>query len=341
MPQMIPKKPVPVENLWQKQLAAAFTDPAPLLNYLNISPQAHQADLAARKLFPMRVPKPFAARMEKGNVQDPLLQQVLPLRREFSKQEGFLVDPLLEHSQTTKGVIHKYQSRVLLVVRGGCAVNCRYCFRRHFPYADNHMSKRDWSAVLRQIAADTRIDEVIYSGGDPLMAKDDFLLWLTQQISEVPHVKRLRVHTRLPVVIPARVTESMLTWLTGTRLKPVLVLHINHAQEIDAEVARAVAHLKRAQVLVLNQSVLLKGINDSVDAQVALHEAAYDADILPYYLHLLDKVAGAAHFDVTEERARAIQTGVIKRLPGFLIPKLVREIGHQPGKTPVDLHLSP
>lgn len=338
---MIPKKLEPVESLWQKELAAAFTEPERLLDYLQIDSSELGADFAARKLFPMRVPRPFAERMEKGNIHDPLLMQVLPLRQEFVQASGFVTDPLLEQDSGIKGMLHKYQSRVLLLVRGGCAVNCRYCFRRHFPYEDNHLNRDGWRLVLDQIAADENINEVIYSGGDPLMAKDSFLAWLTNEITQIPHIRHIRIHTRLPVVIPQRVTLEMLDWFTQTRLKSVMVLHINHANEVDEHLIGAIKMLKDQGVTLFNQSVLLKGINDSADAQVALNQTVYEAGVLPYYLHMLDKVAGASHFAVDDESARKIQAEVIKRLPGFLVPKLVREIGGQPGKTPLDLHLHP
>ena len=349
MSQMIPKNSDTVESLWQKPnkplwnraLADAFSVPEELLSFLEIDAKAHWQDCKARKLFPMRVPVSFAQRMEKGNIDDPLLQQVFPLRQEFDAKDGFTADPLLEHNSAKPGLIHKYQSRVLLVIKGGCAVNCRYCFRRHFPYQENQVSKAGWLDALAYIANDDNIQEVIFSGGDPLMAKDEFLLWLVQELAEVPHVKTLRVHTRLPIVIPDRINDSLLQWLTSTHLKPVMVVHINHANEINDELIVKLKRLRDSGVTLLNQSVLLKGVNDSVDAQVALNERVFEANALPYYLHMLDKVAGAGHFDVSQERAVAIQAEVVKRLPGYLVPKLVREIGGQPSKTPIDLRLYP
>jgi L-lysine 2,3-aminomutase len=228
-----------------------------------------------------------------------------------------------------------------MLIRGGCAVNCRYCFRRHFPYADNHLNRAEWESALNYIRADKQLNEVIYSGGDPLMAKDDFLLWLSQQIATIPHITRLRVHTRLPVVIPSRITDELLEWLSNSRLKPIMVLHINHPNEIDEAVKLAMSKLKKAGVTLLNQAVLLKGINDSVEQQVALSETLFDCGILPYYLHALDKVEGASHFDLEDNKARFLLSQMIKLLPGYLVPKLVREIGGQPGKTPIDLKLYP
>jgi len=339
--QIIPKNKQAVESDWQKELANAYTDPQELLQDLGFDPIHFQQDIKARKLFPLRVPRPFVARIQTGNLDDPLLKQVLTLSQEFEETPGFSEDPLLEQASAVPGLLHKYQSRVLMIVRGGCAVNCRYCFRRHFPYADNSVNKQGWQKALNYIAADQKINEVIYSGGDPLMAKDDFLQWLTNEIAAIPHIERLRIHTRLPVVLPQRITDELIQWFTQSRLKPVMVVHINHANEIDHELTTALNKLHQAGVTLLNQAVLLAGVNDSANAQVELGEALFSAKVLPYYLHTLDKVKGAAHFDVTDDKARSIMAEVIKRLPGYLVPKLVREIGNQPGKTPIDLRLHP
>lgn len=341
MTQIIPKKLIAVENNWQKVLSSAFSDPLALLTYLDLDPKLFEDDIAARRLFPMRVPLPFAARMKKGDANDALFRQVFPSKKEFLIDPNYLLDPLKEQNNDKPGVLHKYQSRVLLLVRGGCAVNCRYCFRRHFPYSDNHLNKREWQETLDYIKQDANINEVIYSGGDPLMAKDDFLAWLTQEIANIDHIKRIRIHTRLPVVIPSRITPELIQWFTKTRLKPVMVLHINHPQEIDQPLANALKKLSDAGVTLLNQGVLLKSINDNIEIQVALSERLFDAGVLPYYLHVMDKVQGAQHFDQDDEIAKGIMAGMIKRLPGFLVPKLVREIGGQPGKTPIDLNLHP
>lgn len=339
--QIIPKKSLTVERHWQKELAQAITDPAELLREMDLDPADFQQDIAARKLFPLRVPRPFVSRMQKGNVEDPLFKQVMSASDEAVSASGFNKDPLQEQDIEIPGLLHKYKNRVLLIIRGGCAVNCRYCFRRHFPYADNSVNKAGWQSSLDYIATNQDIDEVIYSGGDPLMAKDDFLAWLTQEIQKIPHVRRIRIHTRLPVVIPQRVTAELLDWFTLSRLKPVMVLHINHANEIDNKLKQSLRQLKLAGVTLLNQSVLLKNVNDSSDALVALSEALFESDVLPYYLHSLDKVDGASHFEVTDKVARGLMADLIKRLPGYLVPKLVREVGGQPGKTPIDLNLLP
>ena len=338
---IIPKKIIAVEHNWQKELAMAFSDPLELLNYLQLPATQFADDIKARSLFPLRVPRPFAARMAKGDANDPLFKQVFTSQLEFTQQPNFVADPLNEHQNDQPGLLHKYQSRLLMLIRGGCAVNCRYCFRRHFPYADNHLNRAEWQSALDYIKADTQLNEVIYSGGDPLMAKDDFLQWLSEQIAQIPHITRLRVHTRLPVVIPSRINDELINWLTTSRLKPVMVLHINHANEIDDSVRRAMLRLRQAGVTLLNQAVLLRGINDQAAQQVALSEALFSCGILPYYLHLLDKVEGASHFDSPESQARLLMAELIKQLPGYLVPKLVREIADQPGKTPLDLQLQP
>jgi EF-P beta-lysylation protein EpmB len=308
---------------------------------LELPAENFKEDIKARKLFPMRVPRPFAARMNKGDPLDPLFMQVFTSSNEFNSAQNFSTDPLQEQNNKQSGILHKYQNRLLLLVRGGCAVNCRYCFRRQFPFSDNHLNKQQWQQALDYISANPQLDEVIYSGGDPLMAKDDFLAWLTKQIEAIPHIKRLRIHTRLPVVIPSRITSELIAWFTQSRLKPVMVLHVNHANEIDNALAVSMQKLRQAGVTLLNQTVLLKGINDTADQQISLNEGLFEIGVMPYYLHVLDKVQGAEHFDLPDEKAKELMRELIKRQPGYLVPKLVREIGGQPGKTPLDLKLHP
>jgi len=339
--QIIPKKPISVEHNWQKELAGSFTDPAKLLQHLGLDEEKYAQHIKARRLFPMRVPRHFADLMEKGNPNDPLFLQVMPLSDEFLTSPGYSEDPLEEHDTAGKGILHKYDSRVLLMVRTGCAVNCRYCFRRHFPYADNAVSKHQWEEVLQYIQAHDNINEVIFSGGDPLMAKDDHLAWLANEIASINHVKRLRIHTRLPVVLPERINNAFVNWFTALPIQKVLVLHANHANEMSEALKSRLITLREKGVTLLNQSVLLKGVNDSGEAISDLSEALFEASVLPYYLHVLDKVQGARHFYVSDDEGRHIMEEAIKRLPGFLVPKLVREIGGQPGKTPIDLHLHP
>lgn len=311
---------------WQQQLKHAITDPAELYARLELDPATLPNAHTASAEFSLRVPLPFIARMEKGNYHDPLLQQVLPQGIEQTPTPGYSHDPLQEQRFTPiPGLLHKYHGRVLLLTSGGCAVNCRYCFRRHFPYAQHQLDERHWQQALDYIRADSSIFEVILSGGDPLLARDAVLERLSAQLALIPHLTLLRIHTRLPIVIPERITPELLTWFTHTRLKPVLVLHSNHANEIDADVADAVTRLRRADVLVLNQSVLLKGVNDQVDALVALSHALGRIGVVPYYLHLLDPVQGAAHFAVNARIAKRLHTELRGRLPGYLLPRLVTE----------------
>ncbi|GAA5215493.1 EF-P beta-lysylation protein EpmB [Corallincola platygyrae] len=339
MVQMITRNAPEGERSWQQELANAITDPSELLSLLTIDPTPYLAGFTARKGFPMRVPRPFVERMTQGDINDPLLKQVLPVAAELEQVPGYVSDPLVEHDTKTPGMLHKYQSRVLLIVRGGCAVNCRYCFRRHFPYADNSPSKRDWQQSFEYIQRHPEINEVILSGGDPLMANDDQLGWMVKQLEQIPHLKRLRIHSRLPVVIPSRITAQLAQVLQASRLKAVMVLHINHPQEIDNALAAACNRLSDAGVLQLNQSVLLAGINDDADTLCELSEQLFDIGIQPYYLHLLDKVSGAQHFDTDLANARLLNLAMLERLPGFLVPKFVREIGGQHSKTPIDLGL--
>ncbi|AEH32115.1 EF-P beta-lysylation protein EpmB [Vibrio anguillarum] len=339
MPHIITRKLDSVEQNWLQQLTNAISNPAELLQQLEINPALWQNGFAARKLFALRVPQSFVDRMEKGNPYDPLLRQVLPLNDEFEWHDGYSNDPLDEQNNAIPGLLHKYRNRVLMIVKGGCAINCRYCFRRHFPYQENKGSKQVWQQSVDYIAAHPELNEVILSGGDPLMAKDEELRWLIDAISSLPHIKRLRIHSRLPVVIPARITNALCDLLRETRLQVILVTHINHANEINLEFKQQMSRLRAINVTLLNQGVLLKGVNDSVDAQVALSETLFDAGILPYYLHVLDKVQGAAHFFVSDQKAKEIMAGVIERVSGYLVAKLTREIGGRASKTPLDLHL--
>lgn len=330
----------PSREEWLHQLADVITEPHELLRFLALDqhPQL-SAGADARRLFALRVPRAFAERMKKGDPQDPLLLQVITDRQEFIDTPGYSVDPLDEQSSVVPGLLHKYKNRALLLVKGGCAVNCRYCFRRHFPYQENQGNKRNWQRALDYIRDHQELDEIIFSGGDPLMAKDHELDWLIGELEAIPHLKRLRIHSRLPVVIPARITEGLCQRLANSRLQVLMVTHINHAQEIDDALRHGVVMLKRAGVTMLNQSVLLRGINDNAQTLAALSNALFDAGILPYYLHVLDKVQGAAHFYVSDETARAIMRQLLALVSGYMVPKLAREIGGEPSKTPLDLQL--
>ncbi|WED21619.1 EF-P beta-lysylation protein EpmB [Vibrio sp. JC009] len=340
MPHIITRKSVAATQNWTNELTNAISDPEKLLQLLNI-PESDWPEKysEARKQFAQRVPLSFVARMEKGNIKDPLLKQVLPVCEELELHPGYSADPLEEQDNDQPGLLHKYKNRALLILKGGCAINCRYCFRRHFPYSDNKGSKAVWQESINYIKQHTELNEVILSGGDPLMAKDQELSWLFEQISKIAHIKRLRIHTRLPVVIPSRITDDLCHLIRSTRLQVVVVSHINHTNEIDDSLKASFAKLKFAGAHLLNQGVLLKGVNDSVKAQVTLNESLFDAGIQPYYLHVLDKVQGAAHFFIDDERAKEIMRGVMKETSGYLVPKLTREVGGKPSKTTLDLNI--
>ncbi|MDW3778388.1 EF-P beta-lysylation protein EpmB [Kluyvera cryocrescens] len=330
----------PSREDWLMQLADVLTDPDELLRLLNIDADENLlAGREAKRLFALRVPRAFVARMEKGNPNDPLLRQVLTSQEEFIAAPGFSTDPLEEQHSVVPGLLHKYRNRALLLVKGGCAVNCRYCFRRHFPYADNQGNKRNWQAALDYVSAHPGLDEIIFSGGDPLMAKDHELDWLLTQLESIPHIKRLRIHSRLPIVIPARITDTLVTRFERSSLQILLVNHINHANEIGVEFRAAMKHLRLAGVTLLNQSVLLRGVNDNAQTLANLSNALFDAGVMPYYLHVLDKVQGAAHFLISDDEAREIVRELLTLVSGYMVPKLAREIGGEPSKTPLDLQL--
>lgn len=313
---------------WQKILAQGFSSSDELLEYLGL-PESLSCDVA-EKQFTTRVPRGFAARMQPRNARDPLLLQVLAGRHEMQKNSAYVADPLDEaKSNSLPGLLHKYQGRVLLTLTGSCAINCRYCFRRHFPYQENNPGRDGWHTVIDYIRRDLSIHEVILSGGDPLLAADAVLAKLITELADIPHLRTLRFHTRIPVVLPERINPAFLTILSETRLRKVIVLHCNHAQEMDEYVRDACMALRASGCHLLNQSVLLKGVNDDVTILANLSERLFDCGVLPYYLHVLDKVAGAAHFDLPTEAALAIYHQLQRQLPGYLVPRLARE---EPGK---------
>lgn len=320
---------------WQQQLQEAIRCPQALLSRLQLPESLLPAATLACQSFPLVVPEAFIQKMQLGDLNDPLLKQVLPIQQELIAQTGFGTDPVGEQGNQQAGLIQKYHGRVLLMVNGHCAVNCRYCFRRHFPYEENKLSRSQWLDVIKHIAADTSISEVIYSGGDPLASSDKHLAWLTEQIAHIPHIKRLRIHSRLPVVIPDRINQDCLDWLAQTRLQTVFVFHINHANEIDTALAEAANKLNNAGLTLLNQSVLLKGVNDKPEILSQLSERLFESGILPYYLHQLDKVAGSAHFSISDKQAKDLHQALLYRLPGYLVPKLVAEHAGKASKTPL------
>jgi len=319
---------------WQSALTASFTRPAELLAFLELPADLPGLKLAEIRDFPLRVPRAFASRMQKGKPDDPLFQQVWPSLQERKTSPEFATDAVGDLAKLKAGgLIHKYHGRALVIATGACAVNCRYCFRRHFPYGETRASRNRWQTLLTELRADDTIEEVILSGGDPLSLADDKLAELAEGLDQIPHLKRLRLHTRQPIVLPERIDDALLEWLTATRLQTVMVLHANHANELDTEVAAAMARLKHSGVPLLNQAVLLAGINDTLDAQKNLSERLFAIGVMPYYLHLLDRVQGAAHYEVDDESAKALMRELSGHLPGYLVPRLVREVAGKPSKT--------
>ncbi len=318
---------------WQKVVKEAVREVGELCRLLDLPSEFERRAAAAAEQFPLFVPRPFLARIRCGDPADPLLRQVLPLDAETTVAEGFTSDPVGDSAATVRpGLLHKYHGRVLMVTTGACAVHCRYCFRRHFPYHEAPRSLSRWQPAIEQIEADEGVQEVILSGGDPLMLVDELLAKLVDRLAEIPHLRRLRVHTRLPIMIPERVSDELLSWLTGTRLTPMVVVHANHPAEIDGAVAAALGRLINAGIPTLNQAVLLRGVNDDADVLTELCERLVDLRVMPYYLHQLDRVAGAAHFEVPIARGLQIVADLRKRLPGYAVPRYVQEIAGESHK---------
>ncbi len=318
---------------WQQLWRDAVRDPRELLALLGLDAQALGVSEQAATQFALRVPRGFVARMRHGDPHDPLLRQVLPIGAELRRVPGFALDAVGDAAaKKADGVIQKYRGRALLVATGSCAVHCRYCFRRHFPYAEETAARDGWREAVAAIAADPDIDEVILSGGDPLSLATSKLVELTEALADIPHLKRLRIHSRLPVVLPERVDAPLLAWLRALPWPVAFVIHANHANEFDASVDAALAQLRGSGAHLLNQAVLLRGVNDSVAALAALSERSFAAGVLPYYLHQLDRVEGVAHFEVDDATARALHQALAARLSGYLVPNLVREIAGDTGK---------
>ena len=320
---------------WRELWRDAITDPVELLQAVGLGGRADllPPDDAG---FALRVPRGFVARMRRNDPFDPLLLQVLPQLAEHDQAEGFTLDAVGDMaSKAGHGVLHKYDGRALLIASGSCAINCRYCFRRHFPYGEEIAAASRWHEALAHVKADPSIRELILSGGDPLALATHKLEELTRSLADLPHIIRLRIHSRLPVVLPERVDDAFIGWLAAVPLQKVVVLHANHANELDASVDAACARLRAAGATVLNQSVLLRGINDDADTLAELSERLFAAGVLPYYLHQLDRVQGAAHFEVDDKRALALMEALRARLPGYLVPRLVREVGGDASKRPL------
>ncbi len=321
---------------WQNELAQAIRDPAILLARLNLSEEQLPPLLYDYKQFPLRVTQSYLSRMQKGNPNDPLLLQILPQAREQQQVDGFGFNPVGDQeAMAIPGLLHKYHGRCLLIVTAACAVHCRYCFRRHYPYQESNLDDNNLQQAINYIRADNSIEEIILSGGDPLSLSDKRLNHLINQLEDIPHLKRLRIHSRQPVVLPSRITDELLKILSDSRLQKIMVVHFNHANEFDNEVKAAIKKLTDNKIRLFNQSVLLKGINDSVAALSTLSEVLFNHHIQPYYLHILDKVSGAAHYDISEPAAKELHRQLRASLPGYLIPLLVQEQAGEANKTPM------
>ncbi len=325
---------------WQRQLSGAVRDPKQLLEILGLPEDAEAAQSSTtaspNAAFPLLVPRNFIQRMHPGNRLDPLLLQVLPTCSEDVAVTDFVADPVGDHAaRVAPGLLHKYHGRALLITTGACAVHCRYCFRREYPYQDDPRRMEDWEPALQAITEDKTVSEVILSGGDPLVVNDNRLAQLLNRLDAIPHVERIRIHSRLPVVLPARMTDSLLQLLANLRCQPVFVIHANHGNEIAGDCSDAIQQLVRSGIPTLNQAVLLKGVNDSADVLEDLCRRLINVGVMPYYLHQLDKVSGAAHFEVPEATGLQLVDELTKRLPGYAVPKFVKEVAGESAKTSV------
>ncbi|MGK0673917.1 MAG: EF-P beta-lysylation protein EpmB [Halothiobacillaceae bacterium] len=328
------KNPDSPAHSWQTQLANAILSGTELATALGLSsvPRAPGAE----EQFPVRVPLGFLAAITPGQVDDPLLRQVLPTPEEEVVVPGFMADPVGDRAVMLRpGLLHKYHGRVLLITTGACAIHCRYCFRRHFPYQEAHIGSDGFAKALEHIATDASIREVILSGGDPLVLNDRRLKALSEALVAIPHIERLRIHTRVPTVLPERINDEFMAWFAPLGVRKVVVVHVNHANELSPSARIALKRLQESGATLLNQAVLLRGVNDTLDAQEQLVKALFDAGVMPYYLHMLDRVHGAAHFEVGEAEAQALVEAMRNRLPGYLVPRLVREVAGAPSKLPV------
>ncbi len=324
-------------TVWKSALASAVRDPQHLLKLLDLDEKKYLDQVSLSEQFKVLVPLSYVAKMKKGDWHDPLLRQVLPLKAEGIKAFGFLSDPVGDlNAEVSSGVLQKYHGRVLLITTGACAVHCRYCFRRHFPYVNSVPDKVQWQQTLAGIKSDETITEVILSGGDPLMLSDVRLRAMCQDLADIPHVTTLRFHTRVPLFLAERLTPHFIQWLSELTIKIVMVMHANHANELDNEFEISMTKLLRIGVTLLNQSVLLKNINDDADKLVLLSQRLFECGILPYYLHQLDKVQGAAHFEVSNDKVKRLQQQLRERLPGYLVPRFVREVSGKRYKQPLE-----
>ena len=320
---------------WQKQLAEAICRPEELFDLLKLPREFLEAAQKSAQLFPLKVTHSYLARIEKGSINDPLLRQVLPLVDEQFQKNGYTADPVGDlNAVAVPGLLHKYKGRVLMMPTAACGIHCRYCFRRHFPYSE-HKSSNNWRQAIEYIKEDDSIHEVILSGGDPLSLSNEKLLRLLDLLEQIPHISRIRFHTRYPIILPDRIDEELSDYLHQHRCKIVMVIHSNHPKELSVDVTESLNLLNNKEITLLNQSVLLAGVNDNIDTLSHLSERLFANNVLPYYLHQLDKVQGAQHFSVSDPVAKGLITALRNQLPGYLVPRLVRENNGDPSKQPL------
>jgi len=318
---------------WQSQVANAFRNPRELLEFLSLSPELIGLTDTP---FPFLVTRAFATRMVKTDPKDPLLLQVLPTAKELESKEGFGPDPVSDlDAQRSPGLLQKYQHRALVISTGACAIHCRYCFRRDFPYQEQQTTRSRWESTLDEIRSDNTLEEVILSGGDPLMLSNERLREIFEDLDAIPHVERIRIHTRMPIVLPDRIDDRLIELIKKSPLRVIVVIHSNHPNELDSSVSSAIERLLHAEATLLNQSVLLRGINDSESTLSALSKKLFDMKVIPYYLHSLDHATGTAHFEVPLEQSKDIANRLRAALPGYLVPKLVQEVPGKDSKTPI------
>ena len=326
-----------MNNIWKKELKEAFYSPIELLNFLEIDINNVDISFEAMKKFRMIVTKSFAEKMVKGNINDPLLKQVLPIKDEEIIDNNYSSDPLEEKKYNkTQGILHKYYGRVLLISQTSCAIHCRYCFRKEFDYKANIPGRKDWLESFKYIENDNTIEEVILSGGDPLLNNDDVLQFFIENIQKIKHIKRLRIHSRIPIVLPQRITDNLLNILTNTNLDIILVIHVNHSNEIDENITNILRKIHKKGILLLNQSTLLKDINDNAKTLHQLSTKLINARVIPYYIHTLDSVSGSKHFDVNN--AKRIMKELSEISSGFMVPILTKEIPNYPSKKWLSFH---
>lgn len=319
--------------LWRQIQRETFTDWKKLVDFLQLDLDSPKARLLTHSSFPLNLPLRLAQKIQKNCWNDPVLIQFLPTTEEEKESPLFVLDPVEDEAfRKTPKLLHKYQARALLLSTSACAMNCRFCFRRNFAY---ETTEKKFEKELQEIRLDTSLSEILLSGGDPLSLGHTQLESILKELEQIPHVKRIRFHTRFPLGIPERIDADFLKLLGGCEKQIIFVIHCNHAHEFDDTILESLRQIQRLGVIVISQSVLLKGVNDTVEALEELFLLLINNGILPYYLHQLDRVQGAIHFEVPETTGKELIAELQKRLPGYAVPKYVKEEAHKPHKTPI------